>query len=141
LSASFAAGRIGGAEKRIKGDMERLRSAHREVTADIDAMQTRLDQLETAIAFGAPAAPQIEAAGANTELKLIDQIVDKLGAAMDARIQNIQGAANVTPMHPITRGPMASSSVAGIVSTMPSHFLVDGELEAIGLFDCQICAL
>jgi hypothetical protein len=39
------------------------------------------------------------------------------------------------------RGPMASSSVAGIVSTMPSHFLVDGELEAIGLFDCQICAL
>jgi cyclic-di-GMP phosphodiesterase TipF (flagellum assembly factor) len=106
LSASFAAGRIGGAEKRIKGDMERLRSAHREVTADIEAMQTRLDQLETAIAFGAPPAPQIEAPTASTELKLIDQIVDKLGAAMDARIQNIQGAANVTPMHPITRGPM-----------------------------------
>lgn len=106
LSASFAAGRIGGAEKRIKGDMERLRSAHREVTADIEAMQTRLDQLETAIAFGAPAAPQIEAPTASTELKLIDQIVDKLGAAMDARIQSIQGAPNVTPMHPITRGPM-----------------------------------
>jgi hypothetical protein len=35
------------------------------------------------------------------------------------------------------RGPMASSSVAEIVSTMPSHFLVDGELEAIGLFDCK----
>ena len=107
LSASFAAGRIGGAEKRIKGDMERLRAAHREVTADIDAMQTRLEQIETSMAFGTPAPPQIEAPQTGgVELKLIEQIVDKLGAAVDARIQSIQGAPNVTPMHPITRGPM-----------------------------------
>ena len=42
-------------KRRIKGDMERLRTAHREVTADIDAVQTRLDQIETQVAFGAPA--------------------------------------------------------------------------------------
>jgi len=35
IAASFAAGKIGGAEKRIKSDMERLRLAHREVIADI----------------------------------------------------------------------------------------------------------
>lgn len=110
ISASAAAGRIGKSERRIKSDMDRLRSAHREVTADIDAMQTRLDQMEASIGFGAaPAAPRIEAPAASPqiEMNMIDQIVDKLGAAMDARIQHIQGAGNVTPITPTAaRGPM-----------------------------------
>ncbi|MEZ6023555.1 MAG: EAL domain-containing protein [Hyphomonadaceae bacterium] len=106
ISASAAAGRVGGAEKRIRTESDRLRAAHREITADIDAMQARMDQLETQIAFGAPApAPQIEAQPPN-DLKLIDQIVDKLGAAMDARLQHIQAAPNVTQMHPLAPGPM-----------------------------------
>ncbi|MGE0740930.1 MAG: EAL domain-containing protein [Hyphomonadaceae bacterium] len=110
ISASFAAGRVGKTEKKIKGDMERLRAAHREVTADIDAMQTRLDQMEASIGYGmTPAPAQIEqqqpAAGGQIELKLIDQIVDKLGAAMDARLQHM--GANVTPIRAdATRGPM-----------------------------------
>jgi cyclic-di-GMP phosphodiesterase TipF (flagellum assembly factor) len=89
--------------------MERLRGAHREVMGDIDAVQTRLDQVETQIAFGAPPAPapQIEAQPAQIELKMIDQIVDKLGAAMDARLQTIQGAGNITAINPTAaRGPM-----------------------------------
>ena len=111
ISASAAAGRIGQAEKKIKGDMERLRTAHREVAADIDAVQTRLDQIETQVAFGAPPAqPQIAppaAAGGPIELKLLDQIVDKLGAAMDARLSTIQGAGNITAINPTAaRGPM-----------------------------------
>ncbi|MEQ1707339.1 MAG: EAL domain-containing protein [Terricaulis sp.] len=109
IAASAAAGRIGGTEKRIKSDMERIRGSHREITADIDAMQTRLDQLETSIAFGTPPQPQIEAQahGGQIELKLIDQIVDKLGAAMDARFHHIQGAGNITPINPsAVRGPM-----------------------------------
>jgi cyclic-di-GMP phosphodiesterase, flagellum assembly factor TipF len=110
ISATAAAGRIGGVEKRIKGDMERLRSSHKEINADIDAMQTRLDQMEASMAFGAPTAPaQIEppVQAGQIELKLIDQIVDKLGAAMDARLQTIQGAANVTPINEsAARGPM-----------------------------------
>ncbi len=55
IAASFAAGKIGGAEKRIKTDMERLRAAHREVIADIEAVQARLDNIEAGAAFGAPA--------------------------------------------------------------------------------------
>ena len=112
ISASAAAGRIGQAEKKIKGDMDRLRTAHREVAADIDAVQTRLDQIETQIAFAA--APQqqqlaapISANGAPIEMKLIDQIVDKLGAAMDARLGTLQSAGNITPINPTAaRGPM-----------------------------------
>ncbi len=109
ISASAAAGRISGVEKRWRSDSERLRASHREIHADIEAMQTRMDQLETQIAFGTPAPAQIEAQpqGAPVELKLIDQIVDKLGAAMDARFQHIQSAANVTPIGPAaTRGPI-----------------------------------
>lgn len=112
ISATAAAGRIGQAEKKIKTDMDRLRTAHREVAADIDAVQTRLDQLETQIAFAPPPAqPQLSApanaTGAPIELKLIDQIVDKLGAAMDARLQTIQSAGNITAINPTAaRGPM-----------------------------------
>jgi cyclic-di-GMP phosphodiesterase TipF (flagellum assembly factor) len=106
IAASAAAGRIGGAEKRIKTDMERVRGAQAEVIADIDAMQTRLEQLETAVAFGTPAPKQIEAhtQGAPLELRMIDQIVDKLGAAMDARLQQYQGAPNVTPLRASSAG-------------------------------------
>ncbi|MBL8536140.1 MAG: EAL domain-containing protein [Hyphomonadaceae bacterium] len=109
ITASAAAGRIGGTERKIKGEMERLRAAHREVTADIDAVQARLDQIETQIAFAAPPAPpQIDIQNSGqVELKLIDQIVDKLGAAMDARLQTIQQAGNVTPINPSAAlGPM-----------------------------------
>ncbi len=107
IAASAAAGRVSSAEKRIKGESERLRTAHREINADLDAMQLRLDGIEAQVAFGV-APPQIEApqSNANVELRLIDQIVDKLGAAMDARIQNIQGAGNVTAIHSATRGPI-----------------------------------
>ena len=109
IAASAAASRAGAAEKRIKGDMERLRSAHREISADLDAVQTRLDQVEAHTAFAAPGHPQIEApqGGAPLELKLIDQIVDKLGAAMDARLQRIEAAGNVAAIGPqAARGPM-----------------------------------
>ncbi len=111
ISATVAAGRIGQAEKKIKVDMDRLRTAHREVAADIDAVQTRLDQVETQIAFGtAPAQPQLSAPNASNapiELKLIDQIVDKLGAAMDARLGTLQSAGNITAINPTAaRGPM-----------------------------------
>src|SRR5688500_18000566 len=55
IAATSAAGRVGNSEKSMKRDMERLRVAHREVTADIDAMQTRLDSMEASIAYGTPA--------------------------------------------------------------------------------------
>ncbi|MFT3727364.1 MAG: EAL domain-containing protein [Terricaulis sp.] len=113
LAAAFAGGRIGQTEKRMKSDMEKLRSAHREITADIDAILNRLDQVETSFAFGTPApqhqqieAPQPQRSAGSTDVALIEQIVDKLGAAMDARLGNLQ-AAGVTPINQsAARGPM-----------------------------------
>ncbi|GAN00043.1 hypothetical protein U91I_03706 [alpha proteobacterium U9-1i] len=110
ISASFAAGKAGGAERRIKADMEKLRIAHREVLADIDAVQARIDNVEANAAFSAPVrAPELPAPAPaqSTELSLINQIVEKLGAAVDARIQHISGAGNVAPLNPAgARGPM-----------------------------------
>ena len=108
IAASAAAGRIGGAEKRIKNDVERVRRSQTEMNSDIQAMQTRMDDLEAQIAFSVPPQRQLEAPqGAPMELKLIDQIVDKLGAAMDARIHTFQSAGNITPISPnAARGPM-----------------------------------
>ncbi len=110
IAASAAAGRIGGAEKRIKGDVERVRKVQTEMRSDVEAMQTRLDELEAQIAFGPAPQRQLEAPQASSgsvELKLIDQIVDKLGAAMDARLQTIQSAGNVTAIKPNgAHGPM-----------------------------------
>ncbi len=103
IAASFAAGRIGSAEKRMKSDMDKLRAAHREVIADIDAVSARLEQLETSAAFGTKV---IEAPAPQTDLKLIDQIVDRLGAAIDARISTISPTAQIAPSHPAKRGPM-----------------------------------
>jgi cyclic-di-GMP phosphodiesterase TipF (flagellum assembly factor) len=112
ISTTAASSRVGDAEKMIKRDMERLRVAHREVTADIDAMQTRIDQIEAAVgsqSFGAPQieAPQYQSGGPpQIETRIIEQIVDKLGAAMDARLQTIQSA-GITPLNPsAARGPM-----------------------------------
>ncbi len=109
IAASFAAGRINATEKRLKGDMDRLRQTHRDVTADIDAVMARLEQVEASVAFGvkqieAPAQqpPQI---AQSSELKLIDQIVDRLGAAIDARM-GAQPNMHLPPQHAAQRGPM-----------------------------------
>lgn len=111
LTASAAAGRVGKSEKRINTDIERVRKAQREALADIDALQTRMDEIETTAAYAPPTQARIEGprseSGAPIELRLIDQIVDKLGAAMDARISTIAGAGNITPINQAAaRGPM-----------------------------------
>lgn len=83
LSAAHAAGAVGRTEKKIKGDMDKLRAAHREVVAEMDAIGDRVDRIDNAVTeiahrpIEAPREP---------EFKLIDKIVDKLGRQMDERI-------------------------------------------------------
>ena len=104
IGAAAAAGRIGTAEKRIRGDMERLRVAHREVMADIDAVQTRLERLELDTQQASVRAIEAPKPAAPLELTLIDQIVTKLGQSIDARLQQIQPTLTATPQ--LSRGPI-----------------------------------
>ncbi len=97
IAAAAAAGKIGGTEKRIKADVERLRAAHREVMPDMDAVTARLEAVEN-MQMAAPPSRMIEAPPpaytaaqwrASPEMKMIEQIVDRLGVAMETRFAHL----------------------------------------------------
>jgi cyclic-di-GMP phosphodiesterase TipF (flagellum assembly factor) len=103
IAAAAAAGAVGRTEKRLRGEIDRVRAAHREISADIDAVTSRLDTLDQAVADMAER-PAIEPAAqiAGPEMRLLDQIVGKLGAALDSRLDAFRGAAPVSA----PRGPI-----------------------------------
>lgn len=86
LTAAQAAGAIGRSEKKQKAEVDKLRTAHREVVAEMDAIAERMDRLDAAITEVAHRRIETQAP---PELKLIDQIVDKLGRQMDTRLTEI----------------------------------------------------
>ena len=91
IAASFAAGRVRAVEKSLKGEADKLRAAHREVIADIDAVAARLDTVERRVEEPPPQ-PALPAPQAPPELELIDKLVDKLGLAMESRLSLMQAA-------------------------------------------------
>ena len=94
LSAAHAAGAIGQSEKKARIETDKLRAAHREVVAEMDALSDRLDRLDTAVTEVAHR--RIEAPP-QPEIKLIDQIVDKLGRQMDQRIDEFRRVVGPAP--------------------------------------------
>ncbi len=90
LSAAHAAGAIGRSEKKQKAEMDKLRAAHKEVVSEMDAIGDRIDRLDTAVTEVAHR--RIEAP-VQPEIKLIDQIVDKLGRQMDQRMDEFRRVA------------------------------------------------
>jgi cyclic-di-GMP phosphodiesterase, flagellum assembly factor TipF len=86
LSAAFATGAIGRSEKKTRAEIDKIRTTQREHIAEMDALSERLDRLDAAVTEVAHR--RIEPAP-QPELKLIDQIVDKLGRQMDQRLGEI----------------------------------------------------
>lgn len=109
IAAASAAGAVGRTEKRLKNDIERVRAAHREVIADIDAVSARLETIDRTVADLASrpaieppaAAPMI----ASPEIHLLDQIVDKLGRAIETRFEDVRRIAGAAAPQ-AARGPM-----------------------------------
>jgi cyclic-di-GMP phosphodiesterase, flagellum assembly factor TipF len=119
IAASAAARRVGGAEKRLKGDMERLRAAHKEVIADIDSVAARIDALETE----ARAEPsRAIAPSPEPQLQLIEQIVDKLGRALDTRFDEFRRVSGPAPeARAATDGPIDRVREALIENRVELH--------------------
>jgi cyclic-di-GMP phosphodiesterase TipF (flagellum assembly factor) len=106
LSAAHAAGAIGRSEKKTRAEIDKLRVTQREATAEMDALSERLDRLDAAVTDIAHR--RIESAP-QPELKLIDQIVDRLGKQMDTRLDEIRRVAG--PAH----APREASTAIDIV--------------------------
>jgi cyclic-di-GMP phosphodiesterase TipF (flagellum assembly factor) len=103
IAALAAAGRVSGVERRLRGDMDRLRAAHREIIADIDAASARLEAMDRRVGELAEA-PAI--AAQPPDLTLIDHIVDKLARAVDSRIEEARRVAPPAAERRLTRGPI-----------------------------------
>jgi cyclic-di-GMP phosphodiesterase TipF (flagellum assembly factor) len=88
ISAAYAAGLVGRTEKRLKGDMDKLRAAHREIVAEMDAVSDRLERLDEAVAEVAHRAAEVPAQV--PEMRMLDQIVDRLGRALDNRFDEMR---------------------------------------------------
>ncbi|MBI1186799.1 MAG: EAL domain-containing protein [Alphaproteobacteria bacterium] len=89
IAAASAAGLIGRTEKRIRSDIDKLRAAQREIITDIDAIAARMEDVDRRIdAIGDT--PAAIAAAPTPEIKMIDQIVDKLSRTMDQRFEDIR---------------------------------------------------
>ncbi len=87
-------------ERRIFSEIERMRAHQREFAADLDAMGANLSRLEHAAEAHAERRPEPQ----RVEAQLIDQLVDKLGQAMDARIEEVRRVAG--PQSLRERGPI-----------------------------------
>jgi len=107
IAASAAAGKVGRIEKRLKTDIDRVRAAHREVIADIDAVTARVETLDRNVmelTERQMIAPPQQVVAAAPEIKMLDQIVDRLGRALDSRFDEMRRIAG--PAHSAQRGPI-----------------------------------
>jgi cyclic-di-GMP phosphodiesterase TipF (flagellum assembly factor) len=104
IAASHAAGLVGRTEKRLRGDMDRLRAAHREIVADMDATAARVEAIDRRVSALAETPPALEAPA--PDLKLIDHIVDKLARTMDSKIEEARRIAQPAAERRLTRGPI-----------------------------------
>lgn len=92
IAAASAAGLIGRTEKRIRADIDKLRAAQREIVADIDTIAARMEEIDRRVESIGDA-PAIAAQPA-PEIRMIDQIVDKLSRTMDQRFDDIRRIAS-----------------------------------------------
>lgn len=104
ISAAAAAGKIGRSERKIRQDMDRLRSAHREIVADMDSIAARVETIDRRIGE-IREAPEI-AAQAAPDIKALDHIVDKLSRTMDQRFEEIRRISGPIDATPLQRGPI-----------------------------------
>lgn len=101
IAAAHAAGAVGQTEKRLRADMDRVRAAHKEVVSEIESVNERVERLDMAVA---EVAQRRLEPPVSTELKMIDQIVDRLGRAMDSRIDEVRRVSGAPPAR--ERGPI-----------------------------------
>lgn len=85
---------LNGLEKRLKGEIEGVRTEHKSLKRDVGALTSRVDEMDTAFteAVMREAALPPPPSPAQIESRIVDQLADKLGRALDARLDDMRRA-------------------------------------------------
>jgi cyclic-di-GMP phosphodiesterase TipF (flagellum assembly factor) len=93
-------------EKKIFGEIEKIKIAQREFAHDIEALGDHVARLDHAVEVGAHRRIEAPPAPVAMETKLIETLVDKLGRALDTKFDEVRRIAGAGAAEPAPRGPI-----------------------------------
>ena len=89
LTAAHATGAVKATEKRLRGEIDKVRTLHKEIAEDVEVVAERLDKVDQALTEVAHR--RVE--GPPTEVRALEALVDRLGRSLDARFEEIKRVA------------------------------------------------
>ena len=93
-------------EKKIFGEIEKIKIAQREFAHDIDALGDQVARIDHAVELNANRRIEAQPAPVGMETKLIETLVDKLGRALDTKFDEVRRIAGGAPAAAAPRGPI-----------------------------------
>ena len=89
LTAAHATGAVRATEKRLRGEIDKVKTLHKEIAEDVAVVAERLDSLDERV--NEVAHRRVE--GPASDVRAIEQLVDRIGRSLDMRFEEIKRVA------------------------------------------------
>lgn len=102
LAVAHANGALARSETRIQADIEKVKSGQRRLETDVGQLAAKLEEIDLVVSETAARqleAPPAQPAPPAIEGRLVEQLIDKLGRAVDARIDDMRRALPAASTH------------------------------------------
>lgn len=101
LTAAHATGAVRATEKRLKSEIDKVRTLHKEIAEDVSIVAERLDTLDDRVAEVSMRRVESSSGG---EVRAIEALVDRLGRSLDMRFEEIKRVAlpNAAPLRELS---------------------------------------
>jgi cyclic-di-GMP phosphodiesterase TipF (flagellum assembly factor) len=106
FTAALATRAVKGAEKRLAGEIEKMKRLHKEVAEDVEVVAERLDKVDAAMTEIAHRRAE-QPAG---DVRMIEAVIDRLGRSLDQRFDEFKRLS----APPAAQGPRAASPIDNI---------------------------